>query len=113
MEPRLLVDLDPRWIKDKDGRIHGVNFRCPIHTTIPDNPEFTCRHSVGFTNPPDGGPQQAYWRTTWHRRGETFETLQLDPSIRCLGFQDGGGCRWHGYVGLAVPGLVTTLGDSR
>lgn len=116
LTPRKLVDLSPEWITDNTGRIHGVHFQCPIHTTVPGNPEFPCTHHIGFTNPPDGGPPQAYWRITWARGGTTFETLTLSPSIRNLGFQDGsGGCRWHGYVGGAsgeVPGVVVTLGDS-
>ena len=121
LNPKKLVDLAPEWIADNDGRIHGIRFHCPIHTTVPGNPDFECTHSVGFTNPPAGGPPQAYWSTTWARSGETFEMLRLTPSIRCLGFQNAaggedGGCRWHGYVGGSggeVPGMVTTLADSR
>jgi hypothetical protein len=113
--PRRLIDLEPSWIM-VGGRICGIAFRCPIHEVVPDNPEFVCWNRIGFTNPPDGGPKPSVWRLTWERKGTTFETLVISPSIRNLGFHDGGGCRWHGYVGAPrgdKPGMVITLKDSR
>jgi hypothetical protein len=110
---RPLIELEPSWIKAGD-RIIGLKFRCPIHDVVPGNPEFPCTHHVGFKNPPDGGPAPEHWRVTWERRaGDTFETLSLWPSIRMLGFGDGGGCHWHGFVGLERPGIVITLDDSK
>lgn len=113
---RPLIELAPSWIRIGD-RICGIAFRCPIHDRVPGNPDFECLHRVGFTNPPGGGPAPDRWRITWERRaGETFETLVLHPSIRNLGYSDGGGCRWHGFVGGEQgdrPGVVVTLADSK
>src|ERR1700760_2926438 len=97
--PRPLLELEPEWIVDNSGRVHGLKFNCPIHDVVPGNPDFRCTHHVGFSNPPDGGPKYAYWRISWDRRGDSFSTLVLAPSIRSLGFDDGSGCHWHGYVG--------------
>jgi hypothetical protein len=110
---RPLIELAPSWIQVGD-RIVGVAFRCPIHDIVPCTDDIPCTHRVGFKNPPDGGPAPERWRVTWERRaGETFETLFLWPSIRNLGFEDGGGCHWHGFVGLERPGIVMTLDDSK
>lgn len=94
-----LVDLDPHWVGaggegifDKDanpvpGR-HGigVSFDCPCGCTY--------RCFIPFANPLDGGPP--YLSVTWHREGDTFETLTLTPSI--LRSREKGGCGWHGFV---------------
>jgi hypothetical protein len=59
-----------------------------------------------FENPLDGLGR--FDATTaghyWTRVGETFETLRLTPSIQRVG-----GCQWHGYIGLEIPGEVTTV----
>lgn len=116
LSTRPLIELEPSWIRI-DSRICGIAFRCPIHDRVPGNPDFECLHRIGFANPPDGGPASDRWRIRWERAaGETFETLVLAPSIRNLGYSDGGGCRWHGYVGGAqgeLPGIVATLADSK
>lgn len=114
---RPLIELDPRWLSDADGRIQGLDFKCPLHEVVPGTLDFPCRHHVWFKNPPDGGSASPRRRVTWERRaGDTFETLFLWPSIRNLGFVDDHGnetgCRWHGYVGLERPGIVITLDDS-
>ena len=115
---RPLLELDPKWITDNNGRIHGLDFKCPIHEHVPGTSEFPCRHHVGFENPLGGGKAHPYWSVTWERRaGETFETLYLYPSIRNRGSVDDQGrpvgCRWHGYVGFERPGIVMTLDDSQ
>lgn len=66
------------------------------------------QHFVGFRNPLDGGPpfESRPGGPLWDRRGETFETLRLSPSI--LSDPAKGGCGWHGYIGLTIPGEVTS-----
>jgi hypothetical protein len=62
---------------------------------------------VPFANPIDGGPPFEYGKNNgWQRTGETFDTLQLSPSI--LRTKEKDGCGWHGYIGLTIPGEVTT-----
>jgi hypothetical protein len=117
-----LTDLDPRWVgaggdgiynTAPDGTLvpapprHGVgiSFRCPCGTHPRDDEYDTDRVVILFNNPLDGGGKfdATPEGHCWDRTGDTFETLKLSPSIQRLG-----GCRWHGYVGLAVPGEVTT-----
>lgn len=90
----------------------GVSFDCPCPTctakrTGDHDHDWYLRHFVAFKNPLDGGPTWTSHPTepTWQRTGETFETLQLSPSI--LSDPTKGGCGWHGYVGLSIPGEVT------
>jgi hypothetical protein len=94
-----LTDLDPQWvgaggdgISDRDGRPvparHGVglSLNCPCGCDS--------RFYVGFTNPLDGGPpHSSAGQPTWSRTGETFDELELTPSI-----QRRNPCRWHGYL---------------
>jgi hypothetical protein len=107
-----LTDLDPRWvgaggegIRRADGspapERHGVGvlFDCPCG-------QCRSRCFVPFNNPVDGlGPWDPT-RALWQRTGDTFDTLATTPSI--LRSKDKGGCGWHGYIGLSVPGEVTT-----
>jgi hypothetical protein len=94
-----LTDLQPRWVRaggegttDAAGapvpeRLGvGVSFECPCGCGGP-------RVYVQFSNPLDGGPPVADGDGHWARTGETFETLDLQPSIQRLR-----GCRWHGFV---------------
>ena len=93
-----LVDLDPHWTADDDGR-HGmgISFECP-HCPAAGNPE---RLGVQFANPIDGGePSGEKSRRhsrglapLWHRTGDTFETLTLTPSVDA---SEGG--HWHGFI---------------
>lgn len=69
----------------------GLSFRCPCGA----HDEYD-RVFVAFTNPIDGGaPAAAANQPTWHRTGETIETMTLAPSIQRT---TPGGCRWHGFV---------------
>lgn len=117
-----LVDLNPEFVfaggegvSDKDGNPVpvrfgvGIGFDCPCPTcttrrTGDRDKDFHLRVYVGFANPLDGGPPfHQSERHVWQRSGDTFDTLRLSPSIL-----DKGRCGWHGYVGLNVPGEVTT-----
>lgn len=90
----------------------GISFLCPCaectgKRTGEEDKDFYLRVYVGFANPLDGGPpHDPRPGAQWQRTGETFETLQLSPSI--LSDKAKGGCGWHGYVGKDVPGEVTT-----
>lgn len=124
-----LTDLDPRWVgaggdgvynTAPDGSLvpaperHGVgvSFLCPCPTctaqrTGDRDHDFHLRVFVGLTNPLDGGPpHDSRPGALWQRTGDTFEMLRLSPSL--LSDVAKGGCGWHGYVGLNVPGEVTT-----
>lgn len=111
-----LTDLEPQWVgaggegvSNADGtpapERHGVglSFKCPCG----QHDEWD-RVYVGFANPIDGGPAFESGSPKWQRTGDTFETLQLSPSIQRhqIGKH---GCTWHGYIGLTIPGEVTTL----
>jgi hypothetical protein len=63
------------------------------------------RHYIQFRNPLDGGAPFEAGRPMWNRVGESFDVLQLTPSIHSDPAK--GGCGWHGYIGLTVPGEVT------
>jgi hypothetical protein len=66
----------------------GVSFDCPCG-------KCGIRCYIPFTNPADGLPPEPQKNDTWERRGETFEALDLKPSImRTPPY----GCGWHGYV---------------
>jgi len=109
-----LTDLNPRWlchggegVFDKDDKeipfreIIGVTFNCPCGKEH-------CGISIVFKNPADGGPAvDSNERATWIRKGDTFETLTLEPSI--IKRKEWGGCGWHGYV---TNGAINTLPDS-
>lgn len=91
----------------------GLTFLCPCGICLAQRTgffdhDFYLRHFIPFTNPPDGGPcfTTDGKGPTWQRTGETFDTLQLSPSI--LSDPAKGGCGWHGYIGNPTPGEVTT-----
>lgn len=74
----------------------GVSFLCPIHRNH--------RFAVGFAVPLDGGTPLSGHRFLWERKGETFDTLTLGPSVDASG---GGGSTnlnniqtpcWHGFI---------------
>lgn len=98
-----LTDLNPCFvgaggegISDKDGNPVprregiGLSFDCPCG----------CGEGsfVYFENPLDGGLPRG--SPAWKRRGDTFETLTLSPSLLKLT-----GCKWHGHLvnGEMVP----------
>ncbi len=106
-----LTDLNPSWIiaggdgiRDKDGNPVpkrtgiGMMFDCPCGSCDE-------RSYVSFSNPLDGGdpclnnPKES----SWHRNGDTFETMTLNPSIRSV--KEKGGCGWHGWI---RNGVVTS-----
>jgi hypothetical protein len=89
-----LVDLDPGWWTEHEGRSGmGVVFECP-HCKA-DGRDFT-HLGVWFANPIDGGPPaspECRPVPRWQRTGDTFETLTLTPSI------DVSKCgHWHGHI---------------
>lgn len=97
-----LTELNPRWMDaehDNKGAPAkrtgiGVLFDCPCG----------CGEScyIPFANPLDGGPAHDPSQATWQRIGDTFESLNLTPSIlRRSGCKN----KWHGYIrnGDAVP----------
>jgi hypothetical protein len=94
-----LVDLHPKWIgsggegiRKADGTPAprregiGIMFDCPC-----GKPEDVVY--VDIDPPLDGGPPLRDSAHIWQRKGDTFETLTLTPSIRKLD-----GCQWHGWV---------------
>jgi hypothetical protein len=116
-----LTDLHPQFIGAGGPGIYnadmtpatprtgiGLMFDCPKCPAYPAEHEDERheRHFIQFANPLDGGPPFEANRPMWTRVGDTFETLQLSPSI--LSDPAKGGCGWHGYIGLTIPGEVTT-----
>lgn len=93
-----LIDLNPRWVGivgwSSDSIYHiGVTFNSPLTGK---------RLAVLFVPPidPDGLAQKYGWNHTpfpdqnyWSRRGDTFENLDLSPSID---FSKHG--EWHGHI---------------
>lgn len=79
-----LIDCEPRWTKvtnpdmggDAERQGMGLSF-LPVG--------FAGRINIWFENPLDGKPpinEPEKPRTLWKRKGETFDTLTLAPSIR-------------------------------
>ncbi len=107
-----LAELAPqfvRWDGREPGAEHGaadaIRFLCP-------EGHEDCSHTIPFTPALDGAskpsPQQN--GAHWQRRGDTFETLVLSPSIRCTGW-----CHFHGFIGGSsgqMPGSIEFCGDS-
>lgn len=98
-----LTALDPRWftMSGNSGIVFhlGITFLCP-HCRVE-------RLAVHFANPidPDGWLGRVMWATlsrTWHRSGDTFDTLTLTPSIDASGVG-----HWHGHI---VNGEVLPTG---
>jgi hypothetical protein len=115
-----LVDLNPRWWADGDGR-HGmgITFDCPgkcCTAKLPTSEEpretpykvdhpFRQRLGVAFANPVDGGvPEHLIPHhdgaghliyaaaPEWNRTGDTFEVLTLTPSVNAEPDH------WHGFI---------------
>jgi len=84
-----------QYVQARERHGIGISFDCPCGC---DDRAF-----VAFKQPLDGGPPIDGDRHTWDRTGDTFEALQLRPSIQRIG-----GCGWHGFVGLNAPGDVST-----
>ena len=112
------ADLNPHWAEDGAGVICYVHFDCP-------EGHDGCKHTIPFTPALDGSTQHV-GRVSWQRKGDTFETLTLNPSIKrhpthknreealkagCLPQYIGEWmfCRFHGFV---VQGKITFCGDS-
>jgi hypothetical protein len=91
-----LCDLDPHWVIEEDTEKAAFLCRCPCGGCDEDRLLY-----IPFNNPAGPGPVASRERG-WRRRGETFETLTVEPSIRRLE-----GCLWHGVltdgVFLTVP----------
>lgn len=126
-----LVDLNPKW-RTYDGKddhaSDAIEFDCP-------EGHANCTHIIPFTPALDGSvrPVQQRNGAQWARRGDTFETLVLAPSIRripryqtrdeaiaagCIPhlISDSMLCAFHGFVGGSsgqTPGIVEFCGDSR
>lgn len=124
-----LIDLHPRWVGaggegvyNADGtpaaERHGVgiSFDCPCEKCSAkrngdEEHDRYLRVFVAFSNPLDRGPaHDPRPNQQWSRIGETFETLQLSPSIQRHRIGEDG-CEWHGFVGIngAGPGEVITI----
>lgn len=110
MDPKRLIDLNPRWLGAGGEGVTdtltglpaparegvGIELDCPC-----GNADEEHRLYVPFANPLDGGPTLE--TRGWQRTGDTFETLTLTPSI--LRNPIRGGCGWHGFI---TGGQVTT-----
>jgi hypothetical protein len=68
-----LIDCNPRWADDVAGVTHYLRFDCP-------EGHAGCSHTIPFTPALDGTPQTSS-QALWERRGDTFETLTLMPSM--------------------------------
>lgn len=114
-----LTELSPQWMGAGGPGIFnadmtpatprsgiGLMFDCPKGCPCTFEDHGVHRHFAPFHNPIDGGPPFDQNRPMWTRVGETFETLQLSPSF--LSDPAKGGCGWHGYIGLTIPGEVTS-----
>lgn len=102
-----LTDLNPQWLGHGGEHVYASKEDAEVGKSIPYRDkvgvEFDCpcgnkdeqhRLFIEFKNPPDGGPPcDPRAHATWHRYGDTFETLSLSPSI-----QRHTPCKWHGYI---------------
>ena len=112
-----LTELDPHWVAihrwdDANGtqhfpaygppegkRIGGISFMCPVHSKhceachqlLPESHRLV----VWFENPADGLPPEATATHRWTRSGETFEAMNLMPSINA---QVADPTCWHGFI---------------
>ena len=95
-----LIDLDPRWVKttnpdfgggDPSRFGMGLSFLSPLKTGL--------RINIWFKNPLDGkGPinEPEKPRALWERKGNTFDTLTLTPSIDVTSKSYPN--EWHGNI---------------
>lgn len=101
-----LIDLNPQWVGAGGEHISRKNPVTGEYEPVPRREGvgvmFDCPDGCGnpcyvpFDNPLDGGPSLDPGHPRWQRKGDTFETLTLTPSI--LRNPGKGGCGWHGYV---------------
>lgn len=122
-----LVVCNPRWRcwSGRDGidPVDAVQFDCP-------EGHEGCVHIIPFSPALDGSAQTG---TRWQRKGDTFETLVLSPSIRrspryasreeamaagCVPeyVTESLLCAFHGFVGGSggqMPGGIEFCRDSR
>jgi hypothetical protein len=68
-----LIDCNPRWVDNVSDVTCYLNFLCP-------EGHEDCSHTIPFTPALDGTSQTSVM-AQWERRGDTFETLTLTPSI--------------------------------
>lgn len=71
-----LSTLYPKWIgllRPNSGE--GLAFNCP--KCGPSH-----KLAVYFSNPVDGQKSAAWQEQKWNRKGDTFETLTIEPSIQ-------------------------------
>ncbi len=98
-----LIEFDPKWIDHAGRRGLGLDMRAPLQPNVENESDRPVRLWVLFANPLDGGPAfpgnsralilelvpiledrcfiMGSGTTRWHRRGETFDTLSLSPSV--------------------------------
>ena len=107
-----LSALNPRWFAEAGRHGQGVTFDCPCCLGKPN----AVRLAAAFAPPLDGGapisltpaallptlwpkPEDRPGLTTvppgihWQRKGDTFETLTLSPSVDASGSG-----HWHGWL---------------
>lgn len=92
---RPLTELNPSWLSAEGRQRVGVVFDSPTNDGS--------KIAVYFSNPDDGQPGIP-GHTYWDRKGESFGTLVLSPSIQSTD--------WHGFVGGQngdQPGMVVTI----
>jgi hypothetical protein len=72
----LLVDCNPRWGTRHEGSDCFLTFDCP-------EGHDDCFHMIPFTPALDGTAiaRDQVGHALWERRGDTFETITLTPSI--------------------------------
>lgn len=93
-----LIELNPEWVGNGGESVTDANGN-PVPRREGVAVDFDCpcgcdqRLCVVFANPLDGGPSVHPGPPRWTRTGETFEDLDLKPSILRIG-----GCGWHGYI---------------
>jgi len=94
MNARDLVELEPRWLHNRDGEIIGIVFDCPA--CRPDLPPHSIRVAWKATVE---GPDPSWTVTTPF----DFGALTIVPSINCTSSRPGS-CRFHGWI---TAGRVT------
>ncbi len=108
-----LTELNPRWIVSGDRRV-GLTFDCPHCFSIPDIQDTDiAKIGVYFKNPIGGGlPIETKY--LWNRKGDTFETMTLSPSVNASKAGQPletitirGKGHWHGWI---TNGEITTHG---
>lgn len=96
---------------DSFAEAQGIWFLCPI--CFKKNGGSVGTHAVEVTfagrgaEPDQGSHDSAGNPSRWNASGTGFEDLVLSPSILLTG----GGCGWHGFVGMqgAPPGWVNVV----